>query len=69
MSKQYDGLIHKFDDGRSVAVCNNGEEFLIEFVNLEGEKTGFLLSPEAGDVLSYLIQEQLHQVGFVNVVD
>lgn len=67
MSKPYEGFIHKFDDGRSVAVCNNGEEFLIEFVNLEGEKTGFRLSPEAGDMLAYMIHEQLHQVGYAKV--
>lgn len=60
---KFNGKVAEFKDGRKVTVANDGNDFVIEFVNLEGTVTGFRLSPEAAEVTAAMIQEQLPEVG------
>lgn len=58
-----DGEFAEWDDGRSVmvAVTNKGD-FAVKMVNLEGKVTEFLLSPEAGCALGFLLNKYYQRV-------
>jgi hypothetical protein len=62
---KFDGSYIDFDKNRSVFVANNGEDFLLKFINKENvgqEEIAFLLSPEAAEFVATSIFEQLYQM-------
>jgi len=58
----YDGNRASYEDGRQVFVGNNGNHYVCQLINANGDETTFMLTPEAATFIAIQILAQSENI-------